>query len=34
MLQVDVTGTVLTVVPGVELRVAKRAAGAVERPAP
>jgi hypothetical protein len=33
-LQVDVTGTVLAVVPGVELRVAKRAAGAVERPAP
>ena len=34
VLQVDVTGTVLTVVPGMTLRVAKRAAGAVERPAP
>ena len=34
ILQVDVSGTVLTVVPGVQLRVAKRATGAVERPAP
>ena len=34
VLQVDVTGTVPAVIPGVELRVAKRAAGAVERPAP
>ena len=34
VLQVDVTGTVTTVLPGIELRVAKRAAGAVERPAP
>ena len=34
VLQVDVTGTVLTVIPGIELRVAKRAAGAVELPAP
>jgi Flp pilus assembly protein TadG len=33
-LQVDVTGTVLSVVPGVELHVAKLAAGAVERPSP
>ena len=33
-LQVDVTGSVLSVVPGVELHVAKRAAGAVERPLP
>lgn len=32
-LQVDVTGTVLSVVPGVELQVAKRAVGAIERPA-
>jgi Flp pilus assembly protein TadG len=34
VLQVDVTGRVLSVVPGVELHVAKRAAGAVERAAP
>ena len=33
-LRVDVTGTVLSVVPGVELQVAKRAAGVIERPAP
>jgi hypothetical protein len=33
-LQVDVSGTVLSVVPGVELHVAKHAAGAVERLAP
>ena len=34
VLQVDVAGTAATVLPGIELRVAKRAAGAVERPAP
>src|SRR5438045_3808395 len=34
VLQVDVTGTVVSVLPGIELRVAKRASGAVERPAP
>ena len=33
VLQVDVIGTVLTVVPGMTLRVAKHAAGAVELPA-
>ena len=34
ILEVEVTGSVLTVVPGVELAVAKRAAGATERLAP
>lgn len=34
ILQVDVSGGVLSVVPGVELHVAKHAAGAIERPAP
>lgn len=33
-LQVDVSGTVLAVLPGLELRVAKQATGAIERVSP